>query len=69
MLHLLILAAGLGRRFGGDKQRAPVGPGGAWIMDYTIADAIESGFESVVCVVRPEIGATVRQRNWCGRRR
>ncbi|MBT8404606.1 MAG: NTP transferase domain-containing protein [Gemmatimonadetes bacterium] len=61
MLHLLILAAGLGRRFGGDKQRAPVGPGGAWILDYTIADALESGFESVVCVVRPEIEAAVRR--------
>jgi hypothetical protein len=61
MLHLVLLAAGLGRRFGGDKQQAPVGPGGAWIMDYTVADALGGGFESVVCVVRPDNEAAVRE--------
>lgn len=53
--RLLVLAAGLGSRYGGAKQIEAVGPGGAWIMDYTIADALRHGFDHVVAVVRPEI--------------
>ena len=48
---LVILAAGASRRFGGGKQLAPVGPGGAGLMDYTIHDAVRAGFGKVVCVV------------------
>lgn len=57
--RLLVLAAGLGSRYGGTKQIEAVGPGGAWIMDYTIADALRHGFDHVVVVVRPAIRAQV----------
>lgn len=51
---LVILAAGIGRRFGGLKQLEPVGPGGATIMDYSIFDALRAGFGKVVFVCRSE---------------
>jgi len=49
---LLILAAGMGSRFGGLKQVEPVGPNGEAIIDYTIHDAIRAGFGKVVFVIR-----------------
>ena len=50
---LVIMAAGIGSRFGGGiKQLAPVGPNGEIIMDYSIYDAIEAGFDKVVFVIR-----------------
>lgn len=52
---LLVLAAGLGTRFGGDKQTTPLGPGGATLMEYTIYDALQAGFGRVVAVVRAEM--------------
>ena len=53
---LVIMAAGMGSRFGGGiKQLAPVGPGGEIIMDYSIYDAIEAGFDKVVFVIRKDI--------------
>lgn len=55
--QLLLLAAGLGTRFGGLKQTAPVGPHGEWIMDYTVFDAARAGIERLVVVVRAEIEA------------
>jgi hypothetical protein len=54
---LVILAAGMGSRYGGPKQLAPVGPGGALLMDYTIYDARRAGFRRVVFVVRPDLEA------------
>ena len=51
---LVILAAGIGRRFGGLKQLEPVGPHGATIMDYSIFDALRAGFGKVVFVCRSE---------------
>jgi hypothetical protein len=54
-VQLVVLAAGHGRRFGGLKQLAPVGPGGEAIMDYTARDALEAGFEEVVLIVREEV--------------
>jgi len=54
-VQLVILAAGHGRRFGGLKQLAPVGPTGAAIMDYTAQAAEACGFTGVVVVVREEI--------------
>jgi GTP:adenosylcobinamide-phosphate guanylyltransferase len=54
-MQLVILAAGHGRRFGGLKQLAPVGPNGESIMDYTVAAAASCGFTGVVVVVREEI--------------
>ena len=46
---LVIMAAGIGSRFGGGiKQLEPVGPGGEIIMDYSIHDAMEAGFNKVI---------------------
>ena len=59
-MQLVVLAAGHGRRFGGLKQLAPVGPNGEAIMDYTVATAAACGFSGVVVVVREEILAEVR---------
>lgn len=53
---LVIMAAGIGSRFGGGiKQLEPVGPNGEIIMDYSIYDAIEAGFNKVVFVIRKDI--------------
>ena len=53
---LVIMAAGIGSRFGGGiKQLAPVGPSGEIIMDYSIHDAIEAGFNKVVFIIRKDI--------------
>lgn len=59
---LVIMAAGIGSRFGGGiKQLAPVGPGGEIIMDYSIYDAIEAGFNKVVFVIRKDLEDTFRE--------
>ena len=53
---LVIMAAGIGSRFGkGIKQLAPVGPNGEIIMDYSIHDALEAGFNKVVFIIRKDI--------------
>ncbi len=52
---LLVLAAGMGSRYGGMKQLDPVGPEGETIMDYSIFDARRAGFAKVVFVIRKEI--------------
>ena len=51
---LLIMAAGMGSRFGGLKQIEPVGPNGEFIIDYSIYDAIRAGFDKVVFVIKRE---------------
>ncbi len=53
-MNLLVLAAGMGSRFGGLKQLEPVGPSGEIILDYSIHDAIEAGFTKVVFVIKKE---------------
>lgn len=53
-MTLLILAAGMGSRFGGLKQIEPVGPNGEFIIDYSIYDAIKAGFDKVVFVIKRE---------------
>ena len=58
---LVILAAGLGKRFGGNKQTASVGPQGQWIMDYSIHDAITAGCKKVIIVVNSEVKEAVIQ--------
>lgn len=58
---LLVLAAGLGSRYGGLKQMDPVGPGGETIMDYSIYDAMRAGFGKVVFVIRRDIEAAFKQ--------
>lgn len=52
---LLILAAGMGSRYGGLKQIDKIGPSGEAIIDYSIYDAIRAGFGKVVFVIRPEL--------------
>ena len=59
---LLIMAAGLGSRFGGGiKQLESVGPRGEIIMDYSIHDAIEAGFDKVIFVIREDMKEVFRQ--------
>ncbi|MDF2801460.1 MAG: hypothetical protein K0S61_1363 [Anaerocolumna sp.] len=52
---LVIMAAGMGSRFGGIKQLEPVGPSGEIIMDYSIYDAIKAGFNKVVFIIRKDL--------------
>jgi len=59
---LLILAAGMGSRFGGLKQVEPVGPGGEAIIDYTIYDAIRAGFGKVVFIIRESFADAFREK-------
>lgn len=59
---LLIMAAGIGSRFGGGiKQLAPVGPCGEIIMDYSIHDAIKAGFNKIIFVIRKDIEEDFRE--------
>ena len=59
---LVIMAAGIGSRFGGGlKQLAPVGPSGEIIMDYSVYDAVEAGFDKVVFVIRREMEKEFRE--------
>ena len=53
-LTLVILAAGMGSRFGGLKQVEPIGPNGEFIIDYSIYDAIRAGFTKVVFLIKKE---------------
>jgi len=54
-VHVVVLAAGLGTRFGGIKQLAPVGPNGEAIMDALLARALVAGFDDAIVVIRSEI--------------
>lgn len=59
---LVIMAAGLGSRFGGGiKQLAKLGPGGEVIMEYSVYDAIKAGFDKVIFIIRREIEADFRE--------
>lgn len=59
---LVIMAAGIGSRFGGGiKQLEPVGPNGEIIMDYSIHDAIEAGFHKIVFIIRRDIEEDFRE--------
>ena len=57
---LLVLAAGMGSRYGGLKQIDPMGPAGETILDYSIYDAIRGGFAKVVFVIRKEFEESFR---------
>ena len=59
---LMILAAGMGSRYGGLKQMDPVGPSGEIVLDYSIHDALRAGFGRVVFVIRRDIEAPFRER-------
>ena len=59
---LVVMAAGIGSRFGGGiKQLEPVGPNGEIIMDYSIYDAMEAGFDKVVFVIRKDLEKDFRE--------
>lgn len=59
---LVIMAAGIGSRFGGGiKQLEPVGPNGEIIMDYSIHDALEVGFDKIVFIIRKDIEKDFRE--------
>ena len=60
-LTLVVMAAGMGSRFGGPKQINPVGPSGEFIIDYSVYDAIRAGFNKVVFVIRKEHENTFKQ--------
>jgi dTDP-glucose pyrophosphorylase len=53
-MTLVILAAGMGSRFGGLKQVTPMGPNGEFLIDYSIYDAIKYGFDKVVFIIKKE---------------
>lgn len=53
-MTLLIMAAGMGSRFGGLKQVEPVGPNGEFILDYSVYDAIRAGYDKVVFIIKEE---------------
>ena len=53
-MTLIIMAAGMGSRYGGLKQLDPLGPGGEFLLDYSIYDAIKAGFTKVVFVIKKE---------------
>ena len=53
-MELLIMAAGMGSRFGGLKQVEPMGPNGEFIIDYSIYDAKKAGFDKVVFIIKEE---------------
>lgn len=64
---LVIMAAGMGSRYGGLKQIDPVGPGGEIVIDYSIYDALKVGFERIVFIIRQEIEDAFREkvgRHW-----
>lgn len=52
---LVIMAAGIGSRYGGDKQVDGVGPNGEFLMQYGVYDAVRAGFDKVVFIIKPEI--------------
>ena len=53
-LTLVVLAAGMGSRFGGLKQLQPVGENGEFILDYSVSDAVNAGFTKVVYIIKKE---------------
>lgn len=58
---LVIIAAGMGNRYGGLKQIDPIGPNGEILIDYSIYDAVRAGFGKLVFVIRPDFEDTFKQ--------
>lgn len=63
-LSLVIMAAGLGSRYGGNKQVDGIGPHGEILMEYSIHDALRAGFGKVVFIIKPEMRQMMEDR--CG---
>ena len=60
-MTLVLLAAGLGSRFGGDKQISHVGPNEQMLMEYAVYDAVRAGFDHIVFILKSEMVETVRR--------
>ncbi len=58
---LMVMAAGLGARYGGNKQIDRMGPNGEILMEYSIYDALEAGFDKVVFVIKKDMAAVFRE--------
>ena len=58
---LVVMAAGMGSRFGGLKQIAPIGPNGEVIIDYSVFDAVRAGFDHAVIIIKKEIEHDFRE--------
>ncbi len=63
---LVVMAAGMGSRFGGVKQIAPMGPDGEIIIDFSVHDAVKSGFSKAVFIIKKDIEKDFREV--CGKR-
>ena len=61
-LTLVVMAAGIGSRYGGLKQIDPVGPSGEVVLDYSVFDALRAGFDRVVFIIRRDIEEAFRER-------
>ena len=61
-LTLVVMAAGIGSRYGGLKQIDPVGPAGEVVLDYSVYDAVRAGFDRVVFIIRADIEDAFRER-------
>ena len=60
-VSLVIMAAGLGSRYGGSKQVDGIGPNGEILMEYSIHDALRAGFDKVVFIIKPEMEEMMRR--------
>ncbi len=61
-LTLIVMAAGIGSRYGGLKQIESVGPSGEIIIEYSVYDALRAGFDKIVCIVRKDIEDVFREK-------
>ena len=52
---LLVLAAGMGSRFGGDKQVISVGPSGQFLMEYSVFDALKAGLNKIIFILKNKV--------------
>ena len=59
---LVVMAAGMGSRYGGLKQLAPIDDNGHVILDYSVYDAHRAGFDTVIFVIKPEIEDIFREK-------
>ena len=64
--ELVVMAPGMGSRFGGLKQAAPIGPNGEMIIDFSVYDAKKAGFDRAVIIIRKDIESDFRAA--CGKR-
>ena len=65
-VSLVIMAAGLGSRYGGNKQMDGIGPNGEFLMEYAVYDAVRAGFNKIVFIIKP--GMEELMHRLCGQR-